>query len=712
MTSIEKEGESILPQHHHSHNGSHSQDLKGEQDVDALAIRNRSLEIIKPTNRQHRVSCADLAADIGDTLVTEVRKLRDAQSKNLERIAHLETSLGSLQQENQLLKHKYQKLEKDQEQLKDQEWSLEIARQELQEQLENKDAKVIRLTSEKTKLLKELQNMEMAKAEDDNNSATASHLHEQRRHRLITELQQLKKENATLQLELNDMKSYTKTIIPHNDHTQSSITHHHYHLELNKLKHSLAHAHRTMADLRMAVNKEKKGRMETAKLLAESQHTIEELTATPHDLNHKRKSGDKVLKQQQYDDNNTGQEEEACNTTDRDSSLDVLPTTSATLFNELQQSNNTPSQSSHDKGTQTDGLLDYVDMGIQVTMPEEEEHHSYLDSLKRVWNESSISLKHAMSSHYASSEDIRREQDHTPHSPPPPAISSNHSSKLATYAAKYVSHSPHPVSSISMQHPRAIVPQWRTSSSNDHDDLTNKPTPSISDTMAGASIHKHHMSSDIVSATTTNDVRDKDQDIDPQVIQALTHAMIGDWIYKYTRRYVAGKAGNRRHYRYFWIHPYTKTLYWSYTQPDVDHDESRSKRAFIRDVYNIPCPQPSSTPFHLMVRTPTRDIVLQAIDIDQHQRWLVAFCFLLDKSVDDVATTDHTSPLLQSSVSLSHRFSRGYSPSNNNSSLLTSSIVQHSTCSDENDWDDSEDELINIRQCCNGKHDISKLARD
>lgn len=456
------------------------------------------------------------------------------------------------------------------EQLKDQEWSLEIVRQELQDQLDDKDAMVTRLTSEKTKLLKELQSMEMAKAEDDNNSATASHLHEQRRHRLITELQQLKKENASLQRQLNDANNNNNTnpIHHNNDHPQhGSTTTHHHHVEIDKLKQSLTHAHRTMTNLRMALHKEKKERMETAKLLAESQDTIEELTATPHDLNHKRVSGDTVLKHQHNDDN----EEEACDTT---ASLDVLPTTSTTLFNELQQSNTVP-YSAHDRETQTEGLLDHVDIGIQVAMPgddEEQQHHSYLDSLKRVWNESSLSLKHAMSSHYASSDDLRREQEDTPN--PPPIISSNHSSKLATYAAKYISnHSPQPVASVSMQHPRAQPPLRRMPpGSNNRDDHPNKPIPSVSDTIAGSSIHKHH----ITSATTTNDT--EQEDIDPKVIQALTHAMIGDWIYKYTRRYVAGKTGNRRHYRYFWIHPYTKTLYWSYTQPDVDHDESRSKR--------------------------------------------------------------------------------------------------------------------------------------
>lgn len=515
---------------------------------------------------------------------------------------------------------------------------MEIARQELQDQLDDKEAKLIRLTSEKAKLVKELQNIELAKAEDDNNSATASHLHEQQRHRLLTELQELKKENATLQQQLNDANN-TNALHYSNEessssHASTTAHHHHHHVEIDKLKQSLTHAHRTMANLRMALHREKKERMETAKLLAESQDTIEELTATPHDLNHKRMSGDKVLKQQHDDDNDTCEEvkKEACDTTNHiSSSLDVLPTTSTSLFNELQQSNN---NQAHDKETQTEDLLDHVDIGIQVAVPEEEEQHSYLDSLKRVWNESSLSLKHVMSSHYASSDDIKNEQEETPN--PAPVISSNHSSKLAMYAAKYINNylPPHPVSSVSMQHPRVIAPPLLKKTSA-HDDFYTKPTPSISDTMAGSSIHKHHITSDMPAVAN-----DMQEDIGPKVIQALTHGMIGDWMYKFTRRYVAGKTGNRRHYRYFWIHPYTKTLYWSYTQPGVDHDESRSKRgicslifyihqlivstlAFIRDVYNIPCPQPSSTPFHLMVRTPTRDIVLQANSIDQHQQWLV-----------------------------------------------------------------------------------------
>lgn len=53
-------------------------------------------------------------------------------------------------------------------------------------------------------------------------------------------------------------------------------------------------------------------------------------------------------------------------------------------------------------------------------------------------------------------------------------------------------------------------------------------------------------------------------------IRALTKTMIGDWMWKYTRR-VAGKGiSEHKHKRFFWLHPYSKTLYWSTQEPGVD----------------------------------------------------------------------------------------------------------------------------------------------
>jgi hypothetical protein len=54
---------------------------------------------------------------------------------------------------------------------------------------------------------------------------------------------------------------------------------------------------------------------------------------------------------------------------------------------------------------------------------------------------------------------------------------------------------------------------------------------------------------------------------DNVVIQAITQTMIGEFLFKYTRRTIGKGHGERRHKRFFWVHPYTKTLHWSMSDP-------------------------------------------------------------------------------------------------------------------------------------------------
>jgi Meiotic cell cortex C-terminal pleckstrin homology len=61
------------------------------------------------------------------------------------------------------------------------------------------------------------------------------------------------------------------------------------------------------------------------------------------------------------------------------------------------------------------------------------------------------------------------------------------------------------------------------------------------------------------------------------VITAITKTMIGDWLWKYTRRTVGGGISEHRHRRFFWVHPYTRTLYWSAIEPGVDGSEALAK---------------------------------------------------------------------------------------------------------------------------------------
>ena len=65
---------------------------------------------------------------------------------------------------------------------------------------------------------------------------------------------------------------------------------------------------------------------------------------------------------------------------------------------------------------------------------------------------------------------------------------------------------------------------------------------------------------------------------DPAVIHAITQTMIGEFLYKYTRRVVGKGHGEKRHKRFFWVHPYTRTLYWSSADPGASNvGESNAK---------------------------------------------------------------------------------------------------------------------------------------
>ena len=66
---------------------------------------------------------------------------------------------------------------------------------------------------------------------------------------------------------------------------------------------------------------------------------------------------------------------------------------------------------------------------------------------------------------------------------------------------------------------------------------------------------------------------------DPTIIHAITQTMIGEFLYKYTRRAIGKGHGERRHKRFFWVHPYTKTLYWSSGDPGSTNVTEQSAKS-------------------------------------------------------------------------------------------------------------------------------------
>lgn len=76
----------------------------------------------------------------------------------------------------------------------------------------------------------------------------------------------------------------------------------------------------------------------------------------------------------------------------------------------------------------------------------------------------------------------------------------------------------------------------------------------------------------------------KRQSTDDGFVAALTKTMIGDWMWKYTRKVVGSGISENRHRRFFWIHPYTQTLYWSAQEPGASTSYASTKSGNVINV--------------------------------------------------------------------------------------------------------------------------------
>ncbi|KAI0051353.1 hypothetical protein FA95DRAFT_1534854 [Auriscalpium vulgare] len=122
---------------------------------------------------------------------------------------------------------------------------------------------------------------------------------------------------------------------------------------------------------------------------------------------------------------------------------------------------------------------------------------------------------------------------------------------------------------------------------------------------------------------------------DPTVIHAITQTMIGEFLYKYTRRPMGKGHGEKRHKRFFWVHPYTKTLYWSSADPGSSNvSESSAKSAYIESVRSVLDPNPLPPglyQYSVIVSTPQREMKITAPTKERHDIWLNALKYLLTR---------------------------------------------------------------------------------
>ncbi|KAG0025223.1 hypothetical protein BGZ81_007321 [Podila clonocystis] len=160
---------------------------------------------------------------------------------------------------------------------------------------------------------------------------------------------------------------------------------------------------------------------------------------------------------------------------------------------------------------------------------------------------------------------------------------------------------------------------------------------------------------------------------DPTMIQVITQTMIGDYLWKYTRRPMGNAISEKRHRRYFWVHPYTKTMYWSLNNPGAEGSrEQRAKSAFILAVFQVTDENPNSPSdvpnVSLLVQTTSRNLKLTAPTREKHELWYQSLAYLLSRPTApgaDIASDNQTWSEVQAS--------RGVTPGNDAILILRNS---------------------------------------
>jgi len=160
---------------------------------------------------------------------------------------------------------------------------------------------------------------------------------------------------------------------------------------------------------------------------------------------------------------------------------------------------------------------------------------------------------------------------------------------------------------------------------------------------------------------------------DPRMIQAITQTMIGEHMWKYTRKAGRGDMSSTRHRRFFWVHPYTRTLYWSERDPSTaGRAQLKAKSVAIEAVRVVTDENPMPPGLHrksLVIMTPGRSVKVTATTGQRHETWFNALSYLLLRTGPDGTDAGATDGYITADDVA--EFNPSYNNNNNNRSRIS-----------------------------------------
>lgn len=201
----------------------------------------------------------------------------------------------------------------------------------------------------------------------------------------------------------------------------------------------------------------------------------------------------------------------------------------------------------------------------------------------------------------------------------------------------------------------------------------------------------------------------------PNIVSNITQTMIGNWMWKSTRKAVGSGFSDNRHRRFFWIHPYSRTLYWSMKEPG-SNGEAKAKSALIESITTVEersISPPGLPSVSLLLKTSNREIKFTALDAAQHEMWLQSINYLLSRPSNGLLQPKKEPQSMRSNPSLLlkkpsfQRIQSVFSSSASNAPSKPDSARYGGEGMNDEDLEDLED----VRMCCDGKHHISKLEK-